>query len=111
MAILLPCIEFETSASEAVSLQRIAGWTLTAVGARLWLTEENVGRDIWLRPGDRHVVVGAGKVVVESWPATNAAADLPARVPPICRHGYGWRRRRHAAVGAGTCRAYGHARR
>ena len=94
MAILLPYIEFETSASEAVSLQRIAGWTLTAVGARLWLTEESGGSDIWLRPGDRHVVVGAGKVVVESWPAANAAADLPARVrlaPPTARCRRRWK--------------------
>jgi hypothetical protein len=50
------------------------------VGARVWLTEENGGRDIGLLPGERHVISGAGRVVLESWPITGARSDIPARM-------------------------------
>jgi hypothetical protein len=88
MTALLPYIEFEVRAAEAVSLDRLAGWTVVALGTRIWLTEEKGGRDIWLLPGDRHRIAGAGRVVVEAWPAAGADADLPAKIrlaPPIAR--------------------------
>ncbi len=93
MRALLPYIEFEVRAAEAVSLDRIAGWTVISLGTRLWLTEEKGGRDIWLLPGDRHRVAGVGKVVVEPWPTTDANADLPARIrlaPPAGTFGRRW---------------------
>jgi hypothetical protein len=90
MVALLPYIEFEVRAAEAVSLDRLAGWTVVALGTRIWLTEEKGGRDIWLLPGDRHRIAGAGRVVVESWPRPGADADLPARDPPGAAGGNLW---------------------
>jgi len=73
MAIRTPSIEFAVGAAEAMSLERLAGWTLTAVSDRIWLTEENGGRDVWLLPGQRHIIAGGGRVVVEPWPMHGGA--------------------------------------
>lgn len=94
MVVLLPCFEFEMAAVEAVSLQRLAGWTLTAVNARVWLTEENGGRDVWLLAGDRHLIRTPGRVVVEAWLPAEAGGDLRAIIrlaPPAARVGSRWR--------------------
>ena len=93
MTALLPYIEFEVRAAEAVSLDRLAGWTVVALGTRIWLTEEKGGRDIWLLPGDRHRIAGAGRVVVEPWPTAGTDADLPANIrlaPPTGTFGRRW---------------------
>lgn len=93
MVVLLPYLEFEVDAAKAVSLDRLAGWTLTSISTRLWLTEEMGGRDIWLLPGERHVIAGAGRVVIESWPAAGATADPAARIrlaPPARSLGRRW---------------------
>jgi hypothetical protein len=61
-------------------MRHLAGWTFTSVDARVWLTEEHGGRDIWLLPGGRHVISGTGSVVLESWPIAGARSDVPARM-------------------------------
>ncbi len=94
MVVVLPYIEFELGPAEAHSLDRLAGWTLTSVSARVWLTEESGGRDIWLLPGDRHFIASAGRVVVESWPQPGAVADRTARIrlaPPATSFARQWR--------------------
>ena len=104
MVVVLPSIEFEVGPAEAHSLDRLAGWTLTSVSARVWLTEESGGRDIWLLPGDRHLISSAGRVVVESWPQTGALADRPARIrlaPPATSCARQWRWPKFA-LGAAT---------
>lgn len=105
MAILLPYLEFEINPVEAVSLPRLPGWTLTAVNSRIWLTEESGGRDVWLQPGDRYLVKGRGRVVVEPWLAPDAERLNSARVrlaPPrgscVRRWGMRWPRFAVASV-------------
>jgi len=100
MTILHPYFEFEMRPAAAISLRRLSGWTVTAVDGRIWLTEENGGRDIWLQAGDRHFIKGRGRVVVEPWLAGDAAAGGLARVrltPPRAAHaersGKPWRLR------------------
>lgn len=66
MIVLSPCMEFEVDANDAVSLEHLAGWTLTPANAQVWLTEENDSQDYWLKPGEHHVVHGGGKVVLSS---------------------------------------------
>ncbi|WP_300454282.1 DUF2917 domain-containing protein [Accumulibacter sp.] len=91
MAALLPYLEFELNAAEAVSIDRLAGWTVISVNGRIWLTEEKGGRDVWLLPGGRHRIVGAGRTVVETWPMTDA--ELPMRIrlaPPPGTLGRTW---------------------
>jgi hypothetical protein len=66
MIVLSPCLEFEVDANDAVSLEQLAGWTLTPANAQIWLTEENDRKDYWLKPGEHHVVHGGGKVVLSS---------------------------------------------
>lgn len=66
MIVLSPCLEFEVEANDAVSLEQLAGWTLTPANAQIWLTEENDSHDYWLKPGEHHVVHGGGKVVLSS---------------------------------------------
>ena len=93
MAALLPYIEFEVHAAEAISLDRFAGWTVVALGTRIWLTEGKGGRDVWLLPGDRHRIAGAGRVVVEPWPTAGTDADLSAKIrlaPPAGTFGRRW---------------------
>lgn len=96
MTILHPYFEFEMRPAAAISLRRLSGWTVTAVDGRIWLTEENGGRDIWLQAGDRHFIKGRGRVVVEPWLAGDAVAGV-ARVrltPPRAeRSGKPWRLR------------------
>lgn len=97
MTILHPYFEFELKHSTAISLQRLSGWTVTAVDGRVWLTEENGGRDVWLQAGDRHLINGRGRVVIEPWSAGGAAADASLRVrltPPRAQRcsKYGWPR-------------------
>ena len=94
MQVQLPYLEFEMGAAEAVSLDRLAGWTLSSVSARVWLTEEKVGEDIWLLPGERHRIRGSGRVVVESWPEARAGSDAPAKIrlaPPAGAFARKWR--------------------
>ena len=66
MIVLSPCLEFEVDANDAVSLEQLAGWTLTPANAQIWLTEENDSHDYWLKPGEHHVVHSGGKVVLSS---------------------------------------------
>ncbi|MBL8394922.1 MAG: DUF2917 domain-containing protein [Candidatus Accumulibacter sp.] len=90
MAVPSAYIEFAVGRAEAVSLERLAGWSVIATDGRVWLTEEKEARDIWLLPGERHIITGAGRVVVESWSAGRIDADRPVMVrlaPPAgsCR--------------------------
>ncbi len=94
MAIRRPSIEFAVGAAEAMSLERLAGWTLTAVSDRIWLTEEEGGRDVWLLPGQRHIIAGAGRVVVEPWLGKGGAAAGAATIrllPPAGSCSRQWR--------------------
>lgn len=75
MVVLSPCMEFEVDAHDAISLEQLAGWTLTPANAQIWLTEENDSHDYWLKPGEHHVVHGKGKVVLSS--TTGDGDELP----------------------------------
>ena len=88
MVVLSPCLEFEVDANDAISLERLAGWTLTPANAQIWLTEENDSQDYWLKPGEHHVVHGRGKVVLSSTSSAAHGADLPTVIrlsPPAQR--------------------------
>ncbi len=104
MAVRTPSIEFAIGASEAMSLEGIAGWTLSAVSDRIWLTEENGGHDVWLLPGQRHLIASNGRVVVEPWHGKGggACAAKFRLLPPLGSCWRGWRlpglRPRSAAV-------------
>ncbi|EXI68518.1 MAG TPA: DUF2917 domain-containing protein [Candidatus Accumulibacter phosphatis] len=94
MTVRTPYVEFAVGAADAVSLARLAGWTLTAVSDRVWLTEENGGRDVWLLPGERHIIAGAGRVVVEPWTEKSCEATRAATIrllPPAGACWRGWR--------------------
>lgn len=104
MAALLPYLEFELCADAAVSLDRLAGWTVISLSGRLWLTEEMGGRDIWLLPGERHRIVQAGRTVVETWPLPGA--DSPARIrlaPPADAAGRRWSLPKFRLAGTPAC--------
>lgn len=77
MIVLSPCLEFEVEANDAISLEQLAGWTLTPANAQIWLTEENDSRDYWLMPGEHHVVHGGGKVVLSSTSSDAENDDTP----------------------------------
>ncbi len=104
MASLLPYLEFELNADAAVSLDRVAGWTVISLNGRIWLSEEMGGRDIWLLPGQRHRIVRAGRTVVESWPVPGA--ESPARIrlaPPPGTFGRRWFLPKFRLSGAPAC--------
>ena len=87
MIVLSPCLEFEVDANDAVSLEQLAGWTLTPANAQIWLTEENDSHDYWLKPGEHHVVHSGGKVVLSSTltgdkDAKNADSPTVIRLSP-----------------------------
>lgn len=86
MLVSFPYFEFELSAGEAVSLNRLAGWTIAPVCGRIWLTEENGREDIWLTSGQKYSIRRGGKLVIEAWQATGEnsghAAKIRLRPPP-----------------------------
>lgn len=89
MIVLSPCLEFEVEANDAVSLEQLAGWTLTPANAQIWLTEENDSHDYWLKPGEHHVVHGGGKVVLSSTVTGSKDESAPTVIrlsPPA--HGF-----------------------
>ncbi|HSU44955.1 MAG TPA: DUF2917 domain-containing protein [Casimicrobiaceae bacterium] len=53
-------------AREAVTLPHVGGATLRVTQGVVWLTEENDGHDVVLRPGDNWVVESDGDTVVEA---------------------------------------------
>ena len=53
-------------AREAITLPHVGGTTLRVTQGVIWLTEENGGRDVVLRPGDNWVVESDGDTVVEA---------------------------------------------
>ncbi len=104
MTTLLPHVEFELSTGAAVSLDGLAGWTVIALGGRIWLTEEMGGRDIWLLPGQRHRLVQPGTTVIETWPLPGA--ELPARIrlaPPAGAARRDWAVPRFRLAGVPAC--------
>jgi len=66
----MACYELGTVISledrEAISLPGVRGATLRVTQGSLWLTQEDGGRDIVLRPGDNWVVERNGNTVVEA---------------------------------------------
>lgn len=90
MLVTSPRFEFEVGSNEAVALEQLAGWTLTAANGQVWLTEENDSRDYCLEPGERHRIRGAGKVVLVSWPTAESSAAQPLIIrlaPPLASLG------------------------
>lgn len=87
MIVLSPCLEFEVEANDAISLEQLAGWTLTPANAQIWLTEENDSHDYWLKPGEHHVVHGGGKVVLSSTMSGDKGSEGPTviRLSPPAR--------------------------
>ena len=67
----------------------------------LWLTEEGEADDVFLRPGESHVLRGRGRMVASAWgpihlrvvAATDRAAANPSRaLPPPERQQQGFQR-------------------
>lgn len=80
MAIISPSLEFEIGDNEAIALDRLAGWALTSTNTQVWITEQNDRRDYWLKPGERHIIRGAGRVVVLSCPTSAERSARPATI-------------------------------
>ena len=104
MTTLLPDVEFELRADAAVSLDGLAGWTVIALGGRIWLTEEMGGRDVWLLPGQRHRLFHPGTTVIEAWPLPGAEAPVRVRLsPPAGSYRRRWSLPRFRLAGVPAC--------
>ena len=60
-----------------VRVRDAAGSTVSAQAGTVWITEENIRRDVLLRPGQSFRPRGSGLAIVEAW--TDAAITLEAR--------------------------------
>ncbi|WP_319242402.1 DUF2917 domain-containing protein [uncultured Propionivibrio sp.] len=67
------CIEIELAVGEALSLFRTEGCLLRCERGTVWLTEENGGQDVILRPGECFLLTCGGRAVVESVDKRQAA--------------------------------------
>lgn len=67
------CIEIELAVGEAVSLFGTEGRLLRCERGTVWLTEENGGTDVILRPGECFLLKRSGRAVVESVDKQQAA--------------------------------------
>ena len=64
MRIDLSSMNLELPRGAALRLQAARGTRIVSRGGQLWLTEEGLAEDVFLRLGDAYVVRGDGRVVV-----------------------------------------------
>jgi len=67
------CIEIELAVGEAASLLWAGGCLLRCERGTVWLTEEDGGQDVILRPGECFLLTRGGRAVVESVDKRRAA--------------------------------------
>lgn len=67
------CIEIELAVGETASLLGAKGCQLRCESGTVWLTEEDGGRDVILRTGERFLLTRGGRAVIESIDKRQAA--------------------------------------
>lgn len=66
-------LQLDLTTGEPVSLTGTVGCEVRCIDGEIWITEENGGEDISLKPGDSFRLTHPGKTIIESVGGTGAA--------------------------------------
>lgn len=96
-------IEYEVRLERAqvMSTQSIDGAMIECTQGSLWLTEQGED-DLWLHAGERHVLHGNGRVVIEGLSQAQVRVSPPALARGLSRVSQWWDKLRHRER-ADTC--------
>lgn len=82
--------EFCLADNQPLALREARGATILCTFGILWLTVEGEAGDTFLRPGQRHRIVGNGLALVESIGGARLRIERPRRTAMLRRMLRGW---------------------